>query len=78
MRRILVIAIALAGLGAASERERLQHPRQPEVVVGVEVREEDLLQVDQPDRAQELTAAIADVERGEVVGERTAEQKLGR
>ena len=40
---------------AAAEGERLQHPGQPEVVVGVEVREEDVLEVDQPDvRAQEL------------------------
>jgi len=34
---------------AAAERERLQHPRQAEEVVGVEVGEEDLLELDQPD-----------------------------
>ena len=34
----------------ATQRERLQHPRQAEEVVGVEVREEDLLQVGQADR----------------------------
>jgi hypothetical protein len=37
-------------LVATAQRERLQHPRQPEEVVGVEVREEDLLQVGQADR----------------------------
>ena len=31
------------------ERERLQHPGKAEVVVGVEVREEDVGQVDEPD-----------------------------
>ena len=40
---------------AAAERERLQHPGQAEVVVGVEVRDEDLLEVDEADRgAQQL------------------------
>ena len=40
---------------AAAERERLQHPGQAEVVVGVVVGEEDLGQLDQPDgRAQKL------------------------
>ena len=39
----------------APKRERLQHPRQAEVVVGVVVGEEDLGQLDQADRrAQEL------------------------
>jgi len=37
-------------LVAAAQRERLQHPRQAEEVIGMEVREEDLLQVGQPDR----------------------------
>ena len=37
-------------LVAAAQRERLQHPGQAEEVVGVEVREEDLLQVGQADR----------------------------
>ena len=37
-------------LVAAAQRERLQHPRQAEEVVGVEVREEDLLEVGQADR----------------------------
>ena len=49
---------------AVAERERLQHPRQAEVVVGVEVREEDLAQIDEADRrAQELALrALAAVE----------------
>ena len=34
---------------AAAERERLQHPGQPEVVIGVVVGQEDLAQLDQPD-----------------------------
>ena len=39
----------------AAERERLEHPRQAEVVVGVVVGEEDLLEVDEADvAAQEL------------------------
>ena len=37
-------------LVAAAQCERLQHPRQAEEVVGMEVREEDLLQVGQADR----------------------------
>ena len=49
---------------AAAEGERLQHPRQAEEVVGVEVREEDLVELDQADvRAQELPLrALAAVE----------------
>ena len=40
---------------AAAQREGLQHPRQAEVVVGVEVRDEDLAQLDQAHRgAQQL------------------------
>ena len=40
---------------AAAESERLQHPGQAEEVVGVEVRQEDLVELDQADvRAQEL------------------------
>ena len=35
---------------AAPQVERLQHPRQPEPVVGVEVGQEDLRKVGQPDR----------------------------
>src|SRR5205823_9105898 len=42
-------------LGPSAERERLQHPRQAEVMVGVEVREEDLAELRQADRrAHEL------------------------
>ena len=37
----------------AAEREGLEHPRQPEDVVGVEVREEDLPQLHEPDRRAE-------------------------
>ena len=33
---------------AAAEGERLQHPRQAEDVVGVQVREEDVLEIDEP------------------------------
>ena len=49
---------------AHPQRERLEHPRQAEVVVGVEVGDEDLLEVDEPDRgAQELALrALAAVE----------------
>src|SRR5207253_6636587 len=40
---------------AAAKGERLQHPREPEEVIGVEVREEDLVQVDEPNgRLQQL------------------------
>src|SRR5262249_6313242 len=35
---------------ALAQLERLQHPRQPEVVVAVEMADEDLLEVGQPDR----------------------------
>ena len=49
---------------AAAERERLQHPGQAEEVVGVEVRQEHLVELDQADvRAQELPLrALAAVE----------------
>ena len=41
---------------APAHRERLQHAREPEIVVGVVVREEDLAQVDEPHRrGQELS-----------------------
>jgi hypothetical protein len=37
------------------ERERLEHPREPEDMIGVEMREEDVLGVDEPGvGAQEL------------------------
>ena len=39
---------------ALPQRERLQHPRQAEHVVRVEVRDEQLLELDQPDRAHQL------------------------
>ena len=63
MRREVVEEVAEAGRPvdrerhvAVAERERLQHPRQAEVVVAVEVREEDLAQVDEADvRAQQLS-----------------------
>ena len=39
----------------AAQPEGLQHPRQPEDVIGVQVGEEDVLEVDEPDvRAKEL------------------------
>ena len=89
MRREVVEEVAQPGRPvdrerhvAVAERERLQHPRQAEVVVAVEVREEDLAQVDEADRrAQQLAlrplaaveeqpvAAAADEQRG---GERRA------
>jgi hypothetical protein len=41
---------------SAAQGERLQHPRKPEVVVRVVMREEDLGELDQPDaRPQELS-----------------------
>ena len=50
---------------ATAEREGLQHAGQAEVVVGVEVRQEDVLEVDQADvRAEELSlGALAAVDR---------------
>ena len=44
---------------AAAKRERLQHPGQPEVVVGVVVGEEDLPEVDQAERRAEQLALRA-------------------
>jgi hypothetical protein len=49
---------------ALAEREGLQHPRQAEHVVGVEVGDEQLLELDQADRAHELPLrALAAVEQ---------------
>ncbi len=49
---------------APAQVERLQQPRQPEPVVGVEVGEEHLVEVGQPDRADELAlGALAAVEQ---------------
>ena len=50
---------------AAAQRERLEHARKAEVVVGVVVREEDLLELDEADvAAQELALrALAAVEQ---------------
>ena len=51
------------GTLSPAQRERLQHPREPEEVVGMEVGDEDLLEVDQPNRSQELAlGALAAVE----------------
>ena len=48
---------------AAAERECLQHSREAQEVVRVEVGDVDLLEIDQPDRAQELSLrALAAVE----------------
>ena len=45
----------MIGTLAAAEREGLQHPRQAEDVIGVQVREEDVLEVDEPGvRAEQL------------------------
>jgi hypothetical protein len=41
-------------LAAFAQRKRLQHPGQPEPVIGVEVRDEHAVQIEQPDRAQQL------------------------
>ncbi len=38
------------------EREGLQHPRQAEVMVGVVMRQEDLAELDEPDRRAEHLA----------------------
>ncbi len=48
-------AVNRQGEFAPAQRERLHHPRQAEVVVGVVVGEEDLRELDEPDpRPQEL------------------------
>ncbi len=39
---------------ALAQGERLEHPGQAEHVVGVEVRDQDLLELDQADRAHQL------------------------
>ena len=58
---------------APAEREGLQHSGQPEVVIGVVVREEDLAQVDQPDRGPQQLAlrSLAAVEQQAVAPRRT-------
>ena len=49
---------------APAQAERLEQARQPEEVVGVEVADEDLLELEQADRAQELAlGALAAVEQ---------------
>ena len=68
---------------AAPQRERLQHPGEAEVVVGVVVREEDLLELDEADvAAQELPLrAFRAVEQETVAAtphERRAQRALRR
>src|SRR5439155_24155235 len=41
-------------LAALAQRERLQHARQPEPVIGVEMGDEHRVEVDEPDGAQQL------------------------
>ena len=63
---------------APAQGERLQHPRQTEVVVRVEVRDEHLRQLDEADRrAQKLPLrALAAVEEDPLAA--TAQQRAGR
>jgi hypothetical protein len=63
---------------AAPKRKRLQHPGQAEVVVCVVVRQEDLVQLDEPDgRAKELPlSAFAAVEENPVAS--AAHQRPGQ
>ncbi len=52
------------GLGALTQRQGLEHAGEAEPVVGVEVREVDGVEIEQPDRAQELALrAFAAVEQ---------------
>ena len=64
---------------AAAQGEALQHPRQPEVVVGVEVRQEDVFEVGETDvRAQELALrALAAVDQ-QLVAAAADERRRGR
>ena len=60
-----------------AQRERLHHPRQPEDVVGVEVRQEDALDVRQADGAQQLPLrALTAVEQDAVAA--AAQEQPGR
>ena len=64
---------------APAQRERLQHPREPEKVIGVEVGQEDLVQVDEPDvGAQQLALRpLAAVEQ-QAVAAAPHERRRGR
>ena len=69
----------VSGALALAQAERLEHPRQPEHVVGVEVGEEDLLELDQPDRAHELAlGALAAVEQQPVAAAPHERARAGR
>jgi hypothetical protein len=66
----------------AAKREGLEHPRQAEVVVGVVVRQEDLVQLDEPHRgAKELAlGALTAIEEDPVApapDERSSEAAAG-
>jgi hypothetical protein len=62
---------------ASAKAERLDHAGQTEQVVCVEVRQEDLLQVDQPDRLEELALRpLAAVEEQAVAA--AADQRGGQ
>ena len=66
-------------LVAAAEGERLQHPRQPEGVVGMEVREEDRLEVGQPHRrALELTLRPLGAVEEQALAAPPEEERRGR
>ena len=63
---------------AAAQRERLQHPRQPEDVVGVEVREEDRVELGQPDLgAQQLALRSFGAVEQQALAAATDEQRSG-
>ena len=64
---------------AAAQREALQHPRQPEEVIGVEVGQEDVLEVGEADvGAQELAlGALAAVDQ-QLVAAAADERRRGR
>src|SRR6266516_4769509 len=49
-------AVHLERAVAAPERERLEQPREPQDVVGVEVRHEDLAELDEADRRPQQLA----------------------
>ncbi len=68
---------------ATAEREGLQHPGQPQEVVGVEVREEDLAELDEPDgRAEHLPlrplGAVEEQALAPAAHEQRARRAVGR
>ena len=66
-------------LVAAAQREGLEHPRQAEEVVGVEVGEEDLLEVDEPaGRALQLPLRPLGAVEEQPLAAAADEQRCGR